>query len=92
MRTMSTRCLRVCIPAAPGFHHETRVEEPTEHTCLCVVTKLCVHLTSPQCVFGGIEASAHGVMMQQYCMSARAPALALLHPATVRSRDSCHRR
>ena len=55
---MSTRCLRVCIPAAPGFHHETRVEEPTEHTCLCVVTKLCVHLTSPQCVFGGIEASA----------------------------------
>lgn len=24
----------------------------------CVVTKLCVHLTSPQCVFGGIEASA----------------------------------
>ena len=58
MRTMSTRCLRVCIPAAPGFHHETRVEEPTEHTCLCVVTKLCVHLTSPQCVFGGIEASA----------------------------------
>ena len=47
MRTMSTRCLRVCIPAAPGFHHETRVEEPTEHACLCVVTKLCVHLTSP---------------------------------------------
>ena len=69
------------VNAMPAGVHTCRAGLPprdtrrrAHRTCLLVRCNKTV-CAFDLAVFGGIEASAHGVMMQQYCMSARVPDL-----------------